>query len=96
MVGEPGIGKSRYVKSFRPFIKPSSKWWCGYAQEEIVLIDDLELDAKYLGHFLKLWGDPYGYLEGEVKGGKVALNFKRLYVTSNYTIDEVFGNRDSF
>lgn len=71
-----------------PFIKPLSKWWDGYNQEDVVLIDDFELDSlKYLGHYLKLWADPYGLLHGEVKGGKVSLNFKKLYVTSNYTIE---------
>lgn len=91
IVGEPGAGKSRYVKEFGPFIKASNKWWDGYNQETDVLIDDLELDAKYLGHFLKLWGDPWGYLVGEVKGAHLALNFNRLWITSNYTIDQVFG-----
>lgn len=51
----------------------------------------MERDAKYLGHFLKLWGDPFGYLMGEVKGGHVALNFHRLWITSNYSIEEIFG-----
>lgn len=69
-------------------MKQLSKWWCGYNQESDVLIDDFEVDSlKYLGHYLKLWADPYGTLEGEVKGGKVALNFNRLWVTSNYRLD---------
>lgn len=41
-----------------------------------------------MAHFLKLWGDPYGFLDGEVKGGKVTLGFHRLWITSNYTIEE--------
>lgn len=89
MYGQPGVGKSRYVKSFKPFLKSLNKWWDGYEQEETVLIDDLELDSlQYLGHYLKIWADPYGYVYGEVKGAKTALNYKYLYVTSNYDIDE--------
>lgn len=72
-----------------PFIKPLNKWWCGYDQEEVVLLDDFEKKSlEYLHHYLKLWADPYGKLHGEIKGGKVALNFKKLYVTTNYTIEE--------
>lgn len=63
LVGDPGVGKSRYVKAFRPYIKPSSKWWDGYNGQSDVLIDDFEIDAiSYMGHNLKLWGDPWGYL----------------------------------
>lgn len=43
-----------------------------------------------LGHLLKLWADSYS-LTGEVKGGTIPLNFKRLVVTSNYSIDHIFG-----
>lgn len=68
-------------------MKPANKWWDGYAQETDVLIDDFEKDGlKYLAHYLKLWGDPYGYLDGEVKGSKVALNYQRLWITSNYSL----------
>lgn len=30
LYGEPGVGKSRYVKAFGPYIKQSNKWWDGY------------------------------------------------------------------
>lgn len=43
-----------------------------------------------LSHYLKLWADPYGEIRGEVKGGAVVLPYKRLYVTSQYTIEEIF------
>lgn len=89
LVGQPGVGKSRYVKAFQPFIKPCSKWWDGYNGQTDVLIDDFELNAMhYMGHFLKLWGDPYGQLDGEIKGGRAILGFHRLWITSNYTIEE--------
>lgn len=70
-------------------MKPVSKWWDGYEQEDYVLLDDVEEDSlKYIAHYLKLWADPYGYLTGEVKGAKVSLNYKVLIVTSNYTIQD--------
>lgn len=68
-------------------MKSSNKWWDGYCNQDIVLIDDLEKKAlTHLAHFLKLWGDPYGELYGEIKGSQVPLNFKELYITSNYSI----------
>ena len=47
-----------------------------------------------MAHFLKLWGDPYGELDGEIKGGTIPLNYHRLWITSSYTIREVFGVED--
>lgn len=70
-------------------MKQMNKWWDGYNNQETVLIDDLELDSlSYLGHYLKLWGDPYGTLDGEIKGSTIPLNYKKLYITSNYSIDQ--------
>lgn len=43
-----------------------------------------------LGHLYKLWADSYA-LTGEVKGGTIPLNFKRFIVTSNYSINDIFG-----
>lgn len=43
-----------------------------------------------LGHLLKLWADSYS-LTGEVKGGTIPLNYKRLIITSNYSIEHIFG-----
>lgn len=53
-----------------------------------MLIDDFEIDSlRYLGHYLKTWGDSYG-LDGEIKGGSIPLGYHTLYITSNYTIRE--------
>ena len=69
-------------------MKSLSKWWDSYEQEDIVLIDDFEIDSMtYLGHLMKIWGDPYGRIRGEIKGSTIALNYKMLFVTSNYSIE---------
>lgn len=39
---------------------------------------------------MKLWTDVYA-LAGEVKGGKIPLNYKRFIVTSNFSIDRIYG-----
>lgn len=50
-------------------------------------MDDFELDSlQYLSHYLKLWGDPYGQLDGEIKGSTIPLNYTQLWITSNYSI----------
>jgi len=47
------------------------------------------MDSICLGHYLKIWGDHYA-CTGEVKGGTVPLVHKRLIITSNYSIAELF------
>lgn len=90
--GLPGVGKSHLVRTNEEslFVKAQNKWWDGYAGEEAVLIDDFDQQGKCLGHYLKIWSDKWA-CTGEVKGGTIPLNFKRLYITSNYSIDDLFG-----
>lgn len=53
-------------------------------------MDEFETDSmRFMAHFLKLWANDYGRLEGEIKGGKVTLNFTTLFVTSNYSMEQV-------
>lgn len=90
--GKPGTGKSRFVRTnFHPYIKKANnKWWDGYSQEKHVLIDEVELNSfrdkwNNLGHNLKIWADPYGFISTEeIKGSTIALNYEVLWVTSNY------------
>lgn len=91
-MGKPGIGKSHIVReSFTEpiFFKPCNKWWDGYANEIVVVIDDFDLSAACLHHLLKLWADKF-YTSGEVKGNTVPINNRLLVITSNYSIEEIF------
>lgn len=54
-----------------------------------MLIDDFDKQGKCLGHYLKIWSDKWA-CTGEIKGGTIPLNFKRIYITSNYSIAEIF------
>lgn len=95
--GPPGCGKSHAVREYATknnmsiFDKPQTKWWDGYAGEEVIMIDDL--DHNLLGHYLKRWGDKWS-CTGEIKGGTVKLRHKLIFVTSNYSISELYPDKD--
>jgi len=93
--GESGTGKSRTAREKYPnaYLKASNKWWDGYTGQDAVIIDDLDDDC--LGHYLKIWADRYA-CTGEVKGGTVNLNFKKIIITSNFSISELFADKPKF
>lgn len=91
-VGPSGSGKSRaarftsLIKGDR-YMKPQNKWWDGYENQPIVVLDDL--DTSTLGHYLKIWGDRY-HFSAEIKGVNICPCYTHFIVTSNYTIEELF------
>jgi len=89
--GDPGIGKSHYVRTKEPslFLKSQNRWWDGYKGEEAALIDDFDKRGECLDHYLKNWADRWAFT-GEIKGYTVPINIKRLYITSNYTIEQLW------
>ena len=87
--GKPGVGKSYSVRKMFPdlYLKDNTKWWDGYIDQDCVLIDDF--DSKEFYHYLKIWSDDYVF-NAEVKGGTVECKYHLLFVTSNYTIYDIF------
>lgn len=89
--GEPGVGKSRKAHSEFPgaYRKPLNKWWDGYEEEAVVIIDEVEKESKMFGHLFKIWGDRYSFI-GETKGSARPIRPEKIIIISNYSIQEVF------
>jgi len=91
-VGPTGSGKSKAARTNYPgcYIKDVSKWWPGYQDEEVVLIDDLDTSHEFMTRNLKLWSDHYPF-PAERKGGHVGnIRPKRIVVTSQYEMAQIF------
>lgn len=94
IVGESGVGKSRWAYTNYPdaYRKAQNKWWEAYQGQPVVVIDDLHPDWKG-AIALKNWGDHYGFI-AEIKGSSLMVRPKKIIVTSNYTIEQVFSELD--
>lgn len=90
--GEPGTGKSFKARQENPgyYDKPLNKWWDGYRNEECIILDDVGIkQADWIGDLLKRWADRYSF-PAEQKGTTVQIRPKKIIVTSNYKIEEIF------
>lgn len=98
LYGPAGCGKSLYVRTNYPshYWKGMNKWWDGYQGEEVVVLDDMDPDhGKFIGYYLKIWGDRYKF-NAEVKGGMLNIRPKKIIVTSQYRMDQVFPDPTCF
>ena len=66
-----------------------NKWFDGYNNEEVVVIDDLDPSHSFMGYELKKLADRYCYMV-EVKNASMYIRPKRVVVTSQYTIEQVW------
>lgn len=57
----------------------------------MIHIEDLDhIGGRSLGHHIKLWADKYA-VQANVKGASLWLRHEILIVSSNYSIEEIFG-----
>ncbi len=91
--GESGCGKTHAARTEYGtyFSKPCNKWWDGYQNEDCVIVEDMDPEHNKLAYHLKLWTDKWSFT-GEVKGGTRSLRPKKVIITSQYSIEEVFHN----
>jgi len=91
LYGPPGSGKSTRALEENPgaFLKGINKWWDGYANQDVVIVEDMDPYHKSLALEFKLWGQHQPF-PAEIKGGSLCIRPKKIVVTSNYSIDEVW------
>lgn len=90
--GPTGTGKSKKVWEDYPdhYAKMLNKWWDGYANEDVVVIEEWAPRNECTASALKIWADRYPF-PVEVKGGNLRrIRPRKIIVTSNYTIDQCF------
>lgn len=87
--GEPGVSKSRPWQEAGAYAKPPNKWWTGYDSHDIVLVEDIDPSHHGMGYTLKIWGDRYPFRVC-VHHSMIIVRPKRIIITSNYSMEEVF------
>lgn len=97
ITGPPGVGKSRLARCLAGddpayFKDAGNKWFDAYNHEQVVILDDMEKDAKHMGHLLKLVADRYP-CRVEIKGASTMIRPDMVIVTSNYHIAEIFEDK---
>lgn len=95
--GPTGTGKTRGALARYPgaFLKLATKWWDGYAGEDVVIIDDFDKYHKALGYELKIWGDHNPFI-AETKGGSLRIRPSKIIVTSNYQPIEIWDDHSTW
>lgn len=96
--GDTGTGKSHTARRIskelgceEPYIKSLNKWWNGYSNQLVTIIEEADPDrCEHLASFFKQWCDKWNFT-AEAKGSVFpSIRPRYIIVTSNYTIDECF------
>lgn len=89
--GRAGVGKTSKAMKENPgaYLKGLNKWWDGYVDQSVVIIDDMDPYHKSLAQQFKEWAHHYPF-PAETKGSMMCIRPAKIIVTSNYTIDEIW------
>jgi len=96
--GEANAGKTHKATTMFPgaYEKKANKWWCRYRGEEVVIINDVSpFQKKDITDHLKIWADKYPFPVETKGGGMVGLRPRKIVVTSQYTIDQVWDDAET-
>lgn len=89
--GAPGTGKTSMAFKENPgaYLKGLTKWWDVYTDQEAVIVDDMDPYHKSLAQEFKVWSHHYPF-PAETKGGTLCIRPRKIIVTSNYMIDQIW------
>jgi len=76
------------------YSKCCNKWWDSYTGQEVVLLEDFDKAHRCLGHHMKIWSDKFAF-QAEQKGSSIMIRPKLVVITSNYLIEEIFGDDEA-
>lgn len=92
-VGDTGTGKSRLAWDKFGTIcyqKMLNKWWDGYDDQPIVILEEWSPKNEITASALKIWGDRYPF-PAQIKGGMLhKIRPLKIIVISNYRIADCF------
>ena len=102
--GPTGTGKSHLARSLAleldpehpPFLKGLNKWWSGYQQQKVVIIEEASPEAcKFIAPLFKQWCDKWPFV-AETKGGTFEHGIRPdyIFITSNYSLEECFPDQN--
>lgn len=88
--GPPGTGKSYHADDIAPdaYEKGADKWFCDYAGQDTIIIDECRPDNTDFVMLLKITDQRHS--RQEVKGGSVMINARRIIVTSPFSPDNLY------
>ena len=89
--GAKGTGKNCKARTDYPnaYLKACNKWWNGFTNQEVVLIEDFDKSHGVLVHHLKIWADRYPF-PCESRGSMMNIRPRLIVVTSNYSISDIW------